>query len=216
MGDLAGTVAVAGRGEVATELAGGLRDLGATVIAIRAMQDFDAALEAAGPLDGLVWAAAEASFGTPKPLAELDATEWKERAEAPLRAFVEFLQAAHRRLRVRGGRIVTLIPTIAMDGAAGLTPWAAVADGQRALIKSAARVWGADGIALNCVALPASLMVTPAAGGRLSRPGLQQPALADPGVRTEVAGVVASMLGPAYRAVTGATVAVDGGRWMTP
>jgi NAD(P)-dependent dehydrogenase (short-subunit alcohol dehydrogenase family) len=103
-----------------------------------------------------------------------------------------------------------------MDGAAGLAPWATVADGQRALVKSVARVWGSAGIALNCVAVPAALMAPPPDGVVLGRPDLQQPGLHDPNVRADLAGVVASLCAPGMAAVTGATIGADGGRWMTP
>jgi 3-oxoacyl-[acyl-carrier protein] reductase len=220
MRDVAGSVAIVGGGDLGAQLAGGLQDLGVAVAAVGVEPDFDLGFDAAevaiGRLAAVVWAAVAPGSGTPKPLASLTATEWAALVETPLRSYVGFLQAAHRRLQAHGGRIVVLVPTIAMDGAAGLAPWAAVADGQRALAKSAARVWGSDGITLNCVALPAALMVPPVAGASLGRPGLQQPALADPGVQTAVAEVVASLLGSAYTAVTGATIAVDGGRWMAP
>jgi 3-oxoacyl-[acyl-carrier protein] reductase len=126
------------------------------------------------------------------------------------------MQEAHRRLLGRGGRIIVLIPTIAMTGAAGLAPWACVADGQRALVKSAARVWGGEGITVNCVAVPASLMAQGVGGVDVSRPDLQQPALPDPDARRDLAGVVAALCRAEFGAVTGATIGVDGGRWMTP
>jgi NAD(P)-dependent dehydrogenase (short-subunit alcohol dehydrogenase family) len=220
MGDRAGSVAVVGSGVLRQELAAGLRDLGVAATMVDVGADFDPAFEAVeaadGRLDGVVWASAEPDLGTPRQFAKVDSTEWLALVEQPLRSFVGFLQAGHRRLSGRGGRIVALVPTIAMDGAASLVPWATVAEGQRALVKSAARVWGADGITVNCVALPAALMARPPAGATLGRPGLQQAALADPAVRTDVAAVVASLCAPAAAAVTGATIAVDGGRWMPP
>jgi 3-oxoacyl-[acyl-carrier protein] reductase len=205
-----GTIGVVGADHLSDALAYGLRDLGATVTIADSAADLDA------QVDALVWAAANSALGTPQPLVTLDADQWRALTEDPLREFVTFMQEAHRRLRDRGGRVVVLIPTIALTGAAGLTPWASVGDGQRALAKSAARVWGRDGITVNCVALPAALMASGEGAADISRPDLQESALSDPDVRSDVTSVVGSLCSPALGAVTGATIAVDGGRWMNP
>ena len=68
---------------------------------------------------------------------------------------------------------------------------------------------------------PAHLVLPPAQDSGATqapfdRPGQPTPALAPPDVRSDVATVVHALLSPAWRAVTGATVAVDGGVWMTP
>src|SRR5258708_2248056 len=124
--------------------------------------------------------------------------EWRERCEAPLHVTLAFLQAAHTALRDRGGRVVVLVPTIAMTGAAGLVPLATAAEGTRSLAKAAARRWGADGVTVNCVAIGLD-------GASKMPPALE---------RVDVAAVVAMFAGDAASSVTGATVAVDGGRWM--
>ncbi|MBV9485638.1 MAG: SDR family oxidoreductase [Frankiaceae bacterium] len=165
-------------------------------------------------IDAYVWLAATRAQGLPAPLASLSAQQWEESTEQPLRDFIGFMQSAHRRLVSRGGgRIVVVIPTIAMTGAAGLAPWSAVADGCRALVKSAARVWGAASITANCVAVPAALLA--GTEDDISRSDLQQPALPDPHLR-DVAGVIASLCRAEMGAVSGATIGVDGGRWMNP
>jgi NAD(P)-dependent dehydrogenase (short-subunit alcohol dehydrogenase family) len=213
-------LAVLGTPPMLDELAGGLRDHGADVATITATRDFAGALDDAestmGGLSSLVWAATGAQLGNPQPLASLDGPTWAALLEDPLRSYVEFLQAAYRRLRDRGGQVVVLVPTIAMSGAPGLAAWATVAEAQRSLAKSAARVWGADGITLNCVAVPANLLVRTPDGGDLNRADLQATGLAAPRLGGEVAAVVASLCSPDWGGVTGATIGVDGGRWMTP
>ena len=117
--------------------------------------------------------------------------------------------------------MVLVVPTLSLVGAAGFGPWSAVTEGQRALAKAAARAWGALAITVNCVAVPAALLTTPPTDGDdpefpLHRPGQPPHALGRPQLRAEVSGVVAALVSPAWRAVTGSTVAVDGGVWMTP
>jgi NAD(P)-dependent dehydrogenase (short-subunit alcohol dehydrogenase family) len=100
-------------------------------------------------------------------------------------------------------------------GASGLVPWATVAEGQRSLAKAAARAWGREGIRVNSVAVPAGLLA-PATTG-LDRPGQPPPSLSEiPDLPGPVASVVASFVSGPWSAVTGATLAVDGGVWMTP
>lgn len=145
-------------------------------------------------------------------LADLSPEQWTARVDEPLQMTVAVLREAHRRLADRG-RIVVVLPTIAMDGAAaGYVPWATVAEGQRSLVRSAARVWSDAAHTVNAVAVPPGLLVD---GAEAERPGLPRPSLAPPTMR-DVADVVATVLGDSFAAVTGATIGVDGGRWMSP
>jgi NAD(P)-dependent dehydrogenase (short-subunit alcohol dehydrogenase family) len=158
----------------------------------------------------------------------------------PLRRTVACFQGAHRRLRLRGGSLVLIVPTLSLVGSSGFVPWATVAEGQRSLAKAAARAWGGEGITVNCLAVPGALL-TPSIGGQEpvgeaapggdeapvgrdeppgsapDRPGQPAAALgAPPDLRGGVAPVVASLVGGGWTGVTGATIAVDGGIWMTP
>jgi 3-oxoacyl-[acyl-carrier protein] reductase len=197
-------------------LATGLRSTGLAVATTSESSKFDIALDRAvaalGRVDTAVWAWTPAGLVEPSRLEAVDASTWRALVGGSLRAYVEFLQAVERRLRDRGGRVVILVPTIALGGAAGMVAWATVADGQRALAKSAARVWGTRGITVNCVAVPTSLLANGIED--LDRPNLQQSALVDPDLEHDVAGVVASLSSDGMSAVTGATLGVDGGKWM--
>lgn len=167
-----------------------------------------------GPVAAVVLVSAGPATGHGE-LAGLEPEQWRERVELPLQRTMAGFQGVHRRLRSDGGSFVLVLPTLALVGAAGLVPWATVAEGQRSLAKAAARAWGAERIRVNSVAVPAGLLGPSAAG--LDRPGQPSPALADsPDLEGQVASVVASLLSGDWAGVTGATIAVDGGVWMTP
>lgn len=217
-------------------LAAGLEDLGASVVTLPGAVlargvGFRAALDDAGRGAGALDAVVIASVGTgptlPGALSELDADAWHARVEVPLQRTLVGFQGAYGALRAGGGTLVLVVPTLALIGAAGFGPWAAVTEGQRALAKAAGRAWGPSAVTVHCVAVPAALLVreaAPTGAGvlppghetRLDRPGQPPPALDAPDMRGCVAPVVQTLISPAWRSVTGATVAVDGGVWMTP
>lgn len=209
-------VAIVGTEPALSAIATGLRRNGLAVATTTAREKYDAALDEArasvGQLDVVVWAMTPAELGQPTPITAIADDHWKRLVADPLRSYVEFLQAAERRLRALGGRVIVVVPTIAMSGAANLVAWATVAEGQRAMAKSVARVWGASGITVNCVAVPTALLVD--AADDLDRPNLQRAALPEPDLENDVASAVAAMCGDGFAAVTGATVGVDGGRWI--
>jgi 3-oxoacyl-[acyl-carrier protein] reductase len=145
-------------------------------------------------------------------LASLDPETWRRDAEQPLRRALHLMQGAHSCLAGEGGRIIVLLPSLVMSGAAGAVAWAAAAEGYRSLAKAAARAWGSSGISIKCVLVPAAVAVTSVA----DRPGLQPPAigrLPDPG--SDIAPAIVALLDSRLDTVTGVTVAVDGGVWMT-
>jgi 3-oxoacyl-[acyl-carrier protein] reductase len=150
--------------------------------------------------------------GQPAELVSLDLAEWVERGEAPLRDVLAFHQAAQRFLvAAGGGRVIVVVPTVGLAGGPGLVPLATLAETDRSMLKAQARVCGRLGITLNTVAVTTSLLAGSAAD--LDRGGLPALALPMPGL-AEVAAVIDGLLRPAFDAVTGQTVAVDGGCWM--
>ena len=207
-------------------LAAGLEDLGASVATLDSAvlsrgdgfrRALDGAVRRAGALDGVVIASVGTGPTLSGAVAELDADAWNTRVEVPLQRTLVGFQGAYGSLRAGGGTLVLVVPTLSLVGAAGLAPWAAVTEGQRALARAAGRAWGASAVTVHCVAVPAVVLIgdtvttTP-----LDRPGQPAPALDAPDMRRNVAPVVHALMSPAWRSVTGATVAVDGGVWMTP
>jgi 3-oxoacyl-[acyl-carrier protein] reductase len=136
----------------------------------------------------------------PRPLED----DWDSRCDEPLRWALDAAQAARDHLLgVGGGRLVFVVPSFGLTGATGLVAEATAAEGVRSLAKSAARQWGAEGITVACVARRV-------AGPEVALPSLPPPTAA------EVADAVAVLLDPRSRAITGATVVVDGGTVLAP
>jgi 3-oxoacyl-[acyl-carrier protein] reductase len=174
-------------------------------------------LRAAGQPTLIVWAPAPGPAAEPTELLDHDPDAWDAVAAQPLREAVACFQAALDVLQTgAAGAIVALLPTLAMNGAAGLTGWSTAAEGLRSLVKVTARELAPRGITVNAVALPAHVLA--GVGESLNRPGLPPARLGEPpdagGPGSAVAGVVAALAAPPWNAVTGATVAVDGGVWM--
>lgn len=146
--------------------------------------------------------------GEARPLVEVDEAAWEEAAEAPARALLATLQAAHAGLRAGGGRLVVVVPATSLEGAAGLvaetTGWGAV----RLLAKSAARRWAADGIAVTVVA---PRLETPPDAAR-SAPVLGP----EHHGHRALAETVLLLAADEAAHLTGATLQVDGGALMLP
>jgi 3-oxoacyl-[acyl-carrier protein] reductase len=203
---LAGKVALVLGGEAVGDAVGqGLSRLGAMV--------FRKVAETSGSADLVVIPVVDPGGLTPMPLAEMDEAEWIRRCEAPLGAVRTALQEAHAVLTERGGgRIVLLVPTISMIGAADFAAFSAVGEGARSLAKAAARGWGAQGITVNCLALTQE-QLAPGIEGTVTETRVP-PALATPDLENDVAGFIATLaVGPAV--VTGTTMMLDGGNLMS-
>lgn len=154
---------------------------------------------------------------SPTPLRDTAPLEWDQQVTAPLRHALYRLQGTHAALRAAGGRVVVVLPSLSMSGASGMVAWTTASEGHRAFAKVAARAWGTEGITVNCIGIPAQLLAPEKAQGSLDRPGLPGLSLGRlPDPRSDVAEAVAALLGTELSFVTGATLAVDGGVWMTP
>ncbi|RVT93624.1 SDR family oxidoreductase [Sphingomonas crocodyli] len=206
-------IALFGAGPVASELAEGLEAGGARVTVIDPSAAYD--LAALGPVDALIWAWIDPRAGKPARIHKMSADHWAAIAEEPLHHILAFFKAGYHALRERGGAVILIEPSLAMTGAAGLVAWATVAEGQRSIAKAVARKWGPLGITVNSLAVPGALLAG-AGDADLERPGLPAMSLAAPDLRHSIAPLIASLLTPAWRSVTGTTISADGGRWMTP
>ena len=214
-GSLAGRAVALVGDSASADIATGLANREARVAMVDEVTD-DAMRVAAddlGGLDAVVWARTPPGAGMARLFDDLTSDEWGRVAERPLHDLLHFLQIAHR-LLAAGGRIVVVVPTLALTGSPGHTAWATAAEGQRTFVKLAARAFGPDGITVNCVAIDAAALFSD--GREINRAGLPSRALTNrnPSLRDDVAGAIASFIADDAGGVTGATVAVDGGVWM--
>jgi 3-oxoacyl-[acyl-carrier protein] reductase len=143
----------------------------------------------------------------------IDAPEWPRLVDDLMWQTLTALQTARTSHR-DGGRIVVVLPTIGFAGASGLVALTTAHEGIRAMVKSAARQWCAEGIVVNMVAAPLRLFLAPPAADA----HLSAPASADDqdSLVTSVVETVKFLLRPDIDHVVGDTIVVDGGSVMLP
>ncbi len=149
----------------------------------------------------------------PTPLVDLSTEAWVAACEDPMVGALHLLQACRSHLGA-GSRVVHVVPTSAMGGAPGFAATSTAAEGFRALNKSVARQWGADGITTAEVAESPEVLLGPAAssaGGALTGPARGHTRGAD-----DLAGIVDAWAAPDAAFTTGSTIVADGGTWMAP
>lgn len=219
-GPLHGRVAavVAGPGPLGSALTHALAVAGASVTTVPPVEPptehgYRDALAAVVP-DVVVFAWVPDRCLAPAPVTALDDAEWERRCEEPIRAALFTALAAHEHLRGRDGRLLFVCATVALDGAAGLVPYASAAEAQRLLAKSAARQWGAEGITVNVVAPPVTALAATLAE-TCPDAARERPALAgDP--LAAVAAATVWLASAAAGGITGGTILADGGALMAP
>jgi len=221
-------IVATGSAALGAALASGLRRHGARVIEIDAAFDSRAAADATladaarelGGADLVVHACAEPAALISRPLHTLAVEDWNAAAHRGMLASLYCLQGAHALLRDAGGAVVTVGPSASLVGAPGLVALMTLAEGQRTLIKSAARQWGRHGMRLNWVGIAGrhyAPALAQAAWPQTPELGPPPPALGRvPDLPTDVADVIAWLGSDGARGVTGASFNLDGGDWMVP
>jgi 3-oxoacyl-[acyl-carrier protein] reductase len=175
-----------------------------------AVQDIDGSLPLG--LGGVVIVVG--SGARPTPLTSLDESEWHRLAERPMRQTLMALQRSHMSMSGRGGRIVLIVPTIGMSGAADLVPYTTALEGIRAMAKSAARQWAPNGIVVNMIAVPADLLApaVSAATSHLTAAAVSN----DLRLIETIVTTTEFLLGHEITHLVGATIVADGGSVMSP
>jgi 3-oxoacyl-[acyl-carrier protein] reductase len=141
-------------------VAEGLQDTGAEVVVLRdprlagPSDEVDAALASALGPDVLVVLSLLGEATTAlRPLSELDLQAWRAGAADPIRIAMRVLTALGARMKPAGrGAILFLAPSLSLVGGAGMVPLSTALEGQRGLMKSIARQWGATGVTVNWAA----------------------------------------------------------------
>jgi 3-oxoacyl-[acyl-carrier protein] reductase len=122
------------------------------------------------------------------------------------------LQTAHSSIAAQGGRIVLILPTIGIVGAAGFLGYTTAVEGIRAMTKSAARQWASEGIAVNMVAAPMSLFAHAVDTSHLTASAVPH----DSTLIHSVLETTKFLLRRDIDHLVGATIVADGGSVMLP
>ena len=161
----------------------------------------------------------------PTTITNQSAEAWAASCEAPMveaigvaRSIGELTATSAEKQDRTTPRLVWILPTTALAGAAGYVGVGAAGEGIRALAKGAAKQWGPRCATTVLAVSPTTLFdgVGPEDEGSLSPPALGRPEDTAIYVATEVASLVDLLADPRNRATTGATVVADGGIWMAP
>ncbi len=153
----------------------------------------------------------------PAPLVDYDPSAWSRDCNKLIRRTLFSLQAAQPLMRARGGGIVGLGPSASLAGVGDCVALTTAIEGQRTLIKSAARQWSSSGIAVNWIAIEAEQLLPGLAGlAGLHRMDASSRRLAPPRLGAGVAAVAAMLASKSGRVLAGQTLAVDGAEWMMP
>jgi NAD(P)-dependent dehydrogenase (short-subunit alcohol dehydrogenase family) len=189
--------------------------LGASVVAracdvgdeVQVVACFDAAAAAFGRVDVVVNNAGLMTF---KRLDEWDAAEWERVLRVDLIGAALFVKHAFLRMD-GGGAIVNVSSVHAARTTANVAPYAAAKAGLLSLTRSAAIEGKAKSIRANAV-LPGAIDTPMLWGNPNVRSGLETIERDDVGTPGDVAGAVAFLASEDAAFVTGACLAVDGGR----
>lgn len=180
---------------------------------------FQQAADRIGKPDLVVVSIGEPSTRESRPLSEYSDERWLPCCLEPLKQLLRTLQVAADFLRENSGAIVVIGPTVGHTGAAGLVALSTLTEGQRGLVKCAARQLGARGITVNWIGITSSQLHPELRELQLPHvPEMGPPALPlgrAPSVE-EAASVIAFLGSSSGRALTGASLNLDGGEWMLP
>lgn len=170
-------------------------------------------------LHALVHNATSRRSSQPARLEELDAATWEDHAAVSLRGALHCARAGEAELARVGGRFVVMTSPAGMEGSLMLPAYGMVKAALRGFAKSLAREWAPLGVAVAVVsplaetpAMTAAAAADPELRARLAR-RVPMGRLGDP--EHDIGPVVVFLAGPDAGYVTGQTLVVDGGRFMT-
>ena len=178
-----------------------------------------AAVDRYGGLDVVIHNATSRRSSEPVQLDDVDEALWQEHASVSLRGAYHCAQAALPQLRARRGRFILMTSPAGIEGSAMLPVYSMVKGALRGFAKSLAREWATFGVTVNAIsplaetpAMTSAYEKDPTLQARLERV-VPMGHLGDPA--TEIAPAVVFLAGESAGYITGQTLAVDGGRFMT-
>jgi len=150
-------------------------------------------------------------------LVDVDDVQWGA-CRAAMKSVLYGLQASYTHMAARGGSIVVVGPSLSLAGAPQLVALSTAVEGQRGLVKSTARQWGQRGLTVNWIAAaPRGLSPVFEKLPLPVKPDAVMVALGRPlDTQREIVPVLEFLGSAAGRAMTGATLMLDGGEWMVP
>lgn len=217
-------VAVNGRSDAAAvdEVVGTIRAAGGTAVAVmgdvanheQARGVVGAAVQALGALDILV---SNAGLRRQTPYLEISLAEWREIMSVALDGAFFLSQAAIPHMLARGGGAIVAMSGMSNHvGTPNRAHVSASKAGLEGLMRSLAVEFGGRNIRANCIAPGAIDTVRGASAGPL--PGtltLEGTPLGRRGTVDEIAGTVRLLVGPEGAYITGQTIHVNGGVYLT-
>jgi NAD(P)-dependent dehydrogenase (short-subunit alcohol dehydrogenase family) len=178
-----------------------------------------AAVERNGSLDVVIHNATSRRSSEPVRLEEVDDVLWQDHASVSLRAAYHCARAAFPQLRARRGRLIVMTSPAGIEGSAMLPVYGIVKGALRGFAKSLAREWAPFGVTVNAIsplaetpAMTRAYEKDPTLKTRLAR-AVPMGHLGDP--ETEIGPAVVFLASDGAGYITGQTLAVDGGRFMT-
>lgn len=220
-------VVVTGRRSNVDDVAGEIQARGHAANAVRCdVSDLDsvraavaAAVDATGALHGVVHNATSGRSSQPHALAEVTAEEWDDHASVSLRGAFNCATAAFPALKSVSGTLLVMTSPAGVEGSATLPLYAAMKGGLRGFAKSLAREWGPSGVTVNVVS-PLGLSPAMEAAIDADSPMAERLASRVPlgrvgDAETDVGAGVVLLLGPEAGYITGQTLGVDGGHFLS-
>ncbi len=177
------------------------------------------AVERNGGLDVVIHNATSRRSSEPVRLEDVDDALFDEHASVSLGGAFHCAQAALPQLHARRGRLILMTSPAGIEGSAMLPVYAIVKGAIRGFAKSLAREWAPFGVTVNAIsplaetpAMTSAYDKDPTLRERLARV-VPMGHLGDP--ESEIAPAVVFLAGEGAGYITGQTLAVDGGRFMT-
>ena len=172
-----------------------------------------------GALHAVVHNATSNRSSQPHRLEDVDRTLFDDHVAVSLRGAYHCAIASRDALRASGGTLIVMTSPAGIEGSATLPLYATVKGALRAFAKSLAREWAPDGVTVNVVsplafspAMEQAIAADPAMEERLNR---RVPLGRVGNPETDVGPGVAFLVGPEARYITGQTLGIDGGHFMS-